>query len=51
MNLDLRRATGMDEFMRSAAVMIKEVWLDPIRVTEPGKGRWGAILARCIREV
>ena len=51
MNLDLRRATSMDEFMRSATVVVKEIWLDPTRVTEPGRGRWGAILAHCIREV
>ena len=46
MNLDLRQATSMGEFMRSATVLVKEIWLDPTRVTEPGRGRWGAILAQ-----
>ena len=46
MNLDLRQATSMGEFMRSATVLVKEIWLDPTRVTEPGRGRWGAIIAQ-----
>ena len=46
MNLDLRRVTSMDEFMRSETVTIKEAWLDPTRVNESGRGKWDAIIAR-----
>ena len=44
MNLDLRRVTSMDEFMRSETVTIKEAWLDPTRVNESGRGKWNAII-------
>ena len=50
MNLDLRRVTSMDEFMRDETVTIKEVWLEPTRVNESGKSKWGAILARWSKE-
>ena len=46
MNLDLRLMTSMDEFMRSETVTIKEVWLDPTKVNESGRGKWDAIIAR-----
>ena len=46
MNLDLRRVTSMDEFMRGETVTIKEVWLDPTKVNESGRGKWDAIIAR-----
>ena len=50
MNLDLRRGTSMDEFMRDETVTIKEVWLDRTKVNEPGRGKWEAILARWDKE-
>ena len=50
MNLDLRRVTSMDEFMRGETVTIKEVWLDPTKVNESGRGKWDAILARWNKE-
>ena len=40
----------MDEFMRDETVTIKEVWLDPTKVNEPGRGKWEAILARWDKE-
>ena len=46
MNLDLRRATSMDDFIWSETVTIKEVWLDPTRVNESERGKWNAIIGR-----
>ena len=36
--------------MGGETVTIKEVWLDPTKVNESGKGKWEAILARWSKE-
>ena len=46
MNLDLRRATSMDDFIWSETWTIEEVWLDPTRVNESERGKWNAIIGR-----
>ena len=35
----------MEDFIWGETVTIKEVWLDPTRVNESGRGKWDAILA------
>ena len=44
MNLDLRRATSMDDFIWSETVTTEEVLLDPTRVNESERGKWNAII-------
>ena len=46
MNLDLRRATSMDDFIWSETWTAEEVWLDPTRVNESERDKWNAIIGR-----
>ena len=50
MNMDLRRATSMDDFLWSETWTIEEVWLDPIRVNESERDKWNAIIGRWEKE-
>ena len=50
MNMDLQRATSMDDFLWSETWTIEEVWLDPIRVNESERGKWNAIIGRWEKE-
>ena len=46
MNMDLQRATSMDDFLWSETWTIEEVWLDPTRVNESERDKWNAIIGR-----
>ena len=47
-HLDSRRATSIDEFIRDGTA--NEVLINPSKVNEKGRDKWGAILARWDKE-